>query len=265
VNEPFWNRRTLVTTLVVSALVALVLIGCGALFITLAGSSAGKGSLSSEKSQQQNRDRVKKAIRVPAPTESDDNTDDEDKIVHPDEGWVENVANQSGVPARALQAYAMAALTLEEEEPNCGIGWNTLAAIGEVETHHGNFQGATLSDEGFAEPRIIGPALDGQYYDAIADTDDGELDNDTNWDHAVGPMQFLPEMWRTYGRDGNGDKRKDVDQIDDASLAAATLLCSEGGDLTQPDNWIRAIQAYNPSVAYNNDVADLADRYGSIE
>ena len=39
------------------------------------------------------------------------------------------------------------------------------------------------------------------------------------------------------------------------------MLCTAGGDLTVPENWIAAVDAYNPSIAYNNDVADAAEHY----
>ena len=110
----------------------------------------------------------------------------------------------------------------------------------------------------------MGVALDGEIYQAIPDTDGGLLDGDATWDRAVGPMQFIPQTWSTYGRSAGGSAEPDIDQIDDAALSAATLLCAEGGDITVAENWIRAVQAYNPSVAYNNDVADIAEYYAAF-
>ncbi|MGO1434564.1 MAG: lytic transglycosylase domain-containing protein [Canibacter sp.] len=179
--------------------------------------------------------------------------------------WVHRMSESSGVPGRALAAYAGAALRMSIEQPGCNIGWNTLAAIGQVESEHGSLNGATLNADGFATPRIYGVPLDGTQFTAIPDTDGGSIDGDTTWDRAVGPMQFIPETWSLYGRDGNGDGKIDIDQIDDAALSAATLLCSEGGDLSIAENWITAIEAYNPSVDYNNDVAETADHFAAIE
>lgn len=187
-----------------------------------------------------------------------------DTEYEPDPAWVERTADAGDIPARALRAYASAELLLREEQPGCGIGWNTLAAIGQVESHHGSIHGATLHDDGTVTPRVIGAALDGTRFDAIPDTDGGRLDDDAEWDRAIGPMQFIPHTWGLYGRDANGDGTADPDQIDDAALSAATLLCTEGGDLNVPENWITAVNAYNPSVAYNNDVADVADRYAAL-
>ncbi|WP_025133814.1 hypothetical protein [Leucobacter sp. PH1c] len=177
--------------------------------------------------------------------------------------WVSEVAASSGIPEPALRAYAGAALTLGREQPGCGIGWNTLAAIGQVETHHGTIGGARLSTDGRALPRIFGVALDGVAFAAIPDTDGGRLDGDAVWDRAVGPMQFIPQTWAEYGRSARGGA-PDIDRIDDAALSAATMLCTIGGDLRVAENWIAAVNAYNPSVAYNNDVADAADHYASL-
>jgi len=178
-----------------------------------------------------------------------------------DPAWLAASAQRTGIPERAMSAYASAALTAADAFPSCGLGWNTLAAIGFVESEHGSLGGATLGADGVARPRILGPALDGTRFDAIPDTDGGRLDGDRDWDRAIGPMQFLPETWAAYGRDGDGDGLADPDQLDDAALSAATMLCTAGGDLTVPENWIAAVDAYNPSIAYNNDVADAAEHY----
>jgi len=77
-------------------------------------------------------------------------------------------------------------------------------------------------------------------------------------------MQFIPNSWRLLGQDGNRDGIKDVHNIDDAALAAAVHLCDVGGDLTQPSNWINAINAYNSSVEYNNRVAEAANHYATV-
>jgi membrane-bound lytic murein transglycosylase B len=95
----------------------------------------------------------------------------------------------------------------------------------------------------------------------IRDTDGGVLDDDPEWDRAVGPMQFIPATWSQWAADGNGDGVHDPQQIDDAVLAAARYLCFAGGDLSIPGNWISAVTAYNHSIEYNNRVAEVADRY----
>lgn len=177
--------------------------------------------------------------------------------------WAARVAEASGIPERALVAYAGAALAVGETYPGCGLGWNTLAAIGLVESGHGSHGGAELGADGMVTPRIVGVALDGVGVGRVPDTDGGRLDGDPVWDRAVGPMQFIPETWSVYARDGDGDGRRSIDQIDDAALSAAAYLCEVGGDVTVASNWIAAIAAYNPSIDYNHLVADAATVYAS--
>lgn len=175
--------------------------------------------------------------------------------------WADAVAGELGIPRPAFRAYAGASFAVAEEYPECGLGWNTLAGIGLVESHHGTIGGAKLDAEGRASPPIVGIALDGTRSGRVRDTDRGELDGDTTWDRAVGPMQFIPSTWRTWGSDGNGDGVADPQQIDDAAYSAARYLCAMGGNLREPRNWIAAVTAYNNSVEYNNRVADAADHY----
>ncbi|MGI5190927.1 lytic murein transglycosylase [Promicromonospora sp. CA-289599] len=176
--------------------------------------------------------------------------------------WLADTAEHTEIPARALAAYAGAALRLARTQPECGIGWNTLAGIGMVESVHGTYLGARTDDDGTVRPAIIGIPLDGsEGVMAITDTDDGELDEDVEWDRAVGPMQFIPTTWADHAEDGNLDGEADPHQIDDAALTAAHYLCESGGDVTTDDGWTSALAAYNRSVSYANDVADLAGSY----
>ena len=110
----------------------------------------------------------------------------------------------NGIPATALDAYRRAAAGSPYA---CHIGWSLIAAIGRVESNHGRFRGAALDDAGRSSPPIVGIPLNGVGTALIRDTDGGTLDNDTAFDRAVGPMQFIPSTWRRYAADGNGDGR----------------------------------------------------------
>ena len=178
-----------------------------------------------------------------------------------DAQWLSRAAGQTGIPARALQAYVAAASTANKTAPACGIGWNTVAAIGLVESGHGTHGGGHLTAAGQASGPIIGPSLDGDGFAAIKDTDAGALDGDARWDRAVGPMQFIPSTWRYAGRDGNGDGKADPFNIDDAALSAASYLCAHGHDLTTAAGWTEAIYSYNQSDAYIDRVRDQATSY----
>ena len=167
----------------------------------------------------------------------------------------------NGIPEVALNAYRVAAARMAGVEPGCGIGWWLLAGIGRVESDHGRFAGAVLHADGVSTPRIIGIALDGSSSEAIMDTDGGSLDGAPVYDHAVGPMQFIPSTWAIYGTDATGDGRADVFNINDAALGAARYLCAAGGDLRTRDGQVRAVLAYNHSSEYLAEVLALADAY----
>ncbi|WP_080795815.1 lytic transglycosylase domain-containing protein [Corynebacterium pacaense] len=178
--------------------------------------------------------------------------------------WAQPIAADISVSAQAVAAYGNAELVAEGTWPGCHISWNTLAGIGHVETRHGTysgklFGGSALNADGVATPPIIGIPLDGSPGVAeIPDTDGGALDGDPDFDRAVGPMQFIPESWGRFGLDANGDGVADPNQIDDAALSAAHLLCENGGDLSTPEGWTRAVHSYNMSTKYLLDVRDAA-------
>jgi hypothetical protein len=167
----------------------------------------------------------------------------------------------NGIPQVALNAYRVAAARMASVEPSCGIGWWLLAGIGRVESDHGRFGGAVLHADGVSTPRIIGIALDGSRSAAILDTDGGSLDGDPVYDHAVGPMQFIPSTWAIYGTDATGDGKADVFNINDAALGAARYLCAAGGDLRSRAGQVRAVLSYNHSMEYLGQVLALADAY----
>jgi membrane-bound lytic murein transglycosylase B len=176
--------------------------------------------------------------------------------------WATRMSRATGIPARALLAYANAHAVLATSRPGCHITWVTLAGIATIESGHGTFRGRTLLSNGLPSSPIIGIPLNGvPGVRAIGDTDNGLLDGDKLWDRAVGPFQFIPSTWASWRADGNGDGRTDPQNIDDAALAAAHYLCASGRSLNSGDTWLRAVLSYNNSVEYAQQVYGHAQTF----
>jgi len=178
--------------------------------------------------------------------------------------WATVVSSTVAIPAKAVQAYGYAAAREAVRDPSCGIGWSTLAGIGAVESRHGSYGGARLDDMGRALPSIVGLPLDGAPgVQAIPDTDKGALDGDPRFDHAVGPMQFIPQTWRKWGVDADGDGVADPNDLNDAALTAARYLCADEPNMTTAKGWRAALFSYNQSQAYANEVLQYAANYAA--
>jgi cell wall-associated NlpC family hydrolase len=160
------------------------------------------------------------------------------------------------IPADLLPVYQSAAARCP------GLPWTVLAAVGKVETDHGRHGGAVLdAGTGVVAPPIVGPTLDGHGGTAaIRDTDGGAWDGDTVWDHAVGPMQFVPATWRAWRVEGSGDGGRDPHNAYDAIPTAADYLCGGAAELVD----VRAaLLRYNNSSAYVDEVLAVAAAYDS--
>jgi hypothetical protein len=105
-----------------------------------------------------------------------------------------------------------------------GLSWTVLAAIGQIES---------------ADGQNVGPSTAG----------------------ALGPMQFLPSTWATWGIDGFGDTGPpDIMNPFDAVPSAARLLCTDGA--TNGGAGLRqAIFDYNHADWYVDEVLTLAAEY----
>ncbi|MFJ8789611.1 lytic murein transglycosylase [Streptomyces sp. NPDC102462] len=166
---------------------------------------------------------------------------------------------EAGIPATVLDAYKKAAAKLRSAKPGCNLPWELLAAIGKVES--GQARGGRVDADGTTLSPILGPQLDGNGFALIKDTDNGAYDGNSLYDQAVGPMQFIPSTWAWAGRDGNGDGKKDPNNIYDAALAAGHYLCRYGWDLSVQADLDRAILSYNNSQDYLNTVLSWLEYY----
>ncbi|MFF5894033.1 NlpC/P60 family protein [Streptomyces globisporus] len=170
----------------------------------------------------------------------------------------------AGIPDRMLTAYKGAARLVKKEVPKCrGMRWPVLAGIARIESNHA--VGRAIAASGAITPRILGPVLNGSgaggNTTVFADTDGGRWDGDSRFERAVGPFQFLPQTFRSMGRDGNGDGSVDPHNADDAALGAAVYLCGDGRNLRDDRQLRSALFAYNRSDAYVAEVAGWIDRY----
>ena len=101
--------------------------------------------------------------------------------------------------------------------------WYVLAAVGKIESNHG---------------ANMGPSSAG----------------------AIGPMQFLPSTWSSYGVDGDGDGEANIMDPEDAIPAAAAYLKAGGA----PDDWYAALFTYNRAGWYVEEVLAIAESYRRI-
>ncbi len=169
------------------------------------------------------------------------------------------------IPNRMLVAYLRAAQWSARVAPACRMTWWVLAGIGRVESGHAG--SAAIGADGSTFPRIIGIALDGSNGTAvISDSDGGSLDNDTESDRAVGPMQFIPSTWRSSGVDASGDGVADPHNIFDATFAAARYLCAgaRGLPVDTEAGFRAAAFSYNHSASYVQKVWDGSAGYRAI-
>ena len=78
---------------------------------------------------------------------------------------------------------------------------------------------------------------------------------------ALGPMQFLPSTWQTWGTDGFGDTgTPNIMNPFDAVPSAARLLCADGA-ASGGQGLRTAIFDYNHASWYVNEVLTLAGEY----
>jgi membrane-bound lytic murein transglycosylase B len=172
--------------------------------------------------------------------------------------------SKNGIPSAALSAYQRASQVMGNADASCKLEWPLLAAIGRVESDHGRYGGNVLTAEGVSRPGIYGIALDGSNGTMeILDTDAGRYDNDTVYDRAVGPMQFIPSTWSVVGVDGDGDGERNPQDIDDAGLAAAVYLCSGDDDLSTRAGQEAAVFRYNRSDEYVRLVLSIMEQYAA--
>jgi membrane-bound lytic murein transglycosylase B len=179
-----------------------------------------------------------------------------------DADWLASTSAATGIPERALAAYAGAALAKAASMPECGLAWNTIAGIGATESDHGRHGGSSIAPDGAVSPPIYGPPLDGgDGVEHIPDSDGGTIDGDATIDRASGPFQLIPQTWRNWHTDGSGDGVEDPQNIQDAAMATANYLCRVSIGIDTEAGWIAAVAGFNSPQSYRDTVARYAVAY----
>jgi Transglycosylase SLT domain len=137
------------------------------------------------------------------------------------------------IPPTFLEIYRRAA-------DDHGLDWSVLAAIGKVESDHGRSRlpgvQSGFNCAGAAGPMQLGVGAG---------------------DHGCGDAG---DAWATYAVDGDGDGRRDVYDPADSIPAAARYLRAAGA----PDDYRRAIFAYNHAAWYVAEILATAERYRGL-
>ncbi len=148
----------------------------------------------------------------------------------------------AGVPDLAAKAYLNASVRVHEDHPECAVPPEVLVAFGRQESDHGRV--VEWDDTGHSRTILRGYANTGD------DTDQGELDGDTDADWAVGPMQFIPTTWKHFAQDGDGDGKAEPGDYYDSALTAAWHICSLVGAFPSIADIQAAWDQYDTTVRY---------------
>ncbi len=170
-------------------------------------------------------------------------------------------------PFEAVAAYQRAASVINAAAP-CNLDWLVLAAIGRIASDHGRGVDGThrINPRGKVKPALVGQPLNGHAgRAAVSDTDAGAIDQNPRWDAPVGPMGLLPETWSRVAVDADADGERNVQDVDDAALGAAVLLCSSGKDLSHRQALRRALHTYDSTPHFARVVRRLAAAYAEEE
>lgn len=130
-----------------------------------------------------------------------------------------SLARRLQIPVDYLELYRSAGTRY-------GLDWTRLAAVGAIESTHG-------------QARIAG------------------VTSGANARGARGPAQFLAGTWERFGLDGDANGSRDAHDPADAIPAMASYLRASGA----PQDWAAALRSYNHSDAYAEAVEQLAASY----
>lgn len=156
--------------------------------------------------------------------------------------WSHRRAEPYGIPERQLRAYAYAAWRVESDG-GCAVGWPTIAAIAQIASDHGRADGSTVGEDGVTTVPLRGLHVLDLPPVIVPDTDAGATDGDPINDVAVGPMQIMPSRWEQFSEAAEPGTRPNPDNVDDAALTAARIICAAGNPTT-PEGWDEGVKRF---------------------
>ncbi|WP_019816261.1 C40 family peptidase [Saccharomonospora saliphila] len=167
------------------------------------------------------------------------------------EEWVNDVAGWLDIPRRAMHAYAIATVTLADEQPDCHLSWVTLAGVGRTATDHGRVHDGDITEDGTVSAPI-GTIEVRDFAGAVVSRPG-----------AAGPMQLAPAVWERW-RATPGHGEPDIQDLDDAALTAGRALCADGRDLSDGDQWLDGVSALHDEPLFLHRVLATANVYGTV-
>ena len=176
-------------------------------------------------------------------------------------GWRAGADRIDAIPDAAVVAYQRSAAVIDEASPGSRLHWTLLAAVGRVLTDHGRRGGHRVDDQGNVRPGIVGKPLLARGGKRVGDTEAGLLDADRRFDRPVGPMLLTPADWTVVGVDGDADGKRNPQDLDDASLALAVLLCTPGKDLRTIDGKRAALRRIDNANDFGRAVLEIDASY----
>ncbi len=161
-------------------------------------------------------------------------------------GYIERRLTEARIE-RGREMLAKHADLLRRVERDYGVQARYLVAFWGLETNYGDYVGdfpviAALATLAYDERRSA--FFRSHLLDALKIVEEGHISPDRmtgSWAGAMGQVQFMPETFRRYAIDYNGDGRRDIwSSMPDAFASAANFLRALGWDPTK--TWGREVR-----------------------
>jgi cell wall-associated NlpC family hydrolase len=170
---------------------------------------------------------------------------------HQLDDWAANVGTALDIPPRALVGYATGELVARQEHPGCHLSWVTLAGLGKASSNHGRFGGVQIGPDGAMSKALGAVPLQGAAGESATEK-------------RSGPLQLTSQQWTRNDQSIPGSAKPDVQDVDDAAVAAGRVLCAGGADLAAGTGWWKQVGAYRDSDLFRQQVLGNAQLYATL-